>query len=52
MNVRFNEEIKRWQYSYKIIRVLSVGGPGKPDDVETLEITSPEWRTSDFVETQ
>jgi hypothetical protein len=51
LTVRYNEELKRWEYSFKVIRTLRIGGPGNPDEMETLETSNPEWLSTTFIET-
>ena len=50
LRIRLNVQTKEWEQSYKIIRVLKYGGPGKKNAVETLEETKPEWQRSLFIE--
>jgi hypothetical protein len=52
LRVRFNQDNKHWEYAFKVIRALKIGGPGKPDDVETLEESNPEWQSTVFIETK
>ncbi|MGA7413452.1 MAG: hypothetical protein WBW33_23455, partial [Bryobacteraceae bacterium] len=50
LQIRRNPQSEAWEQSYKILRVLRFGGPGKKDVVETLEVTNPTWRGSRFIE--
>jgi hypothetical protein len=41
-----------WEYSYKIIRETTTGGPNKRGKYKTLEVTSPTWLQTVFIESK